>query len=305
MWLAAFEEPKRLIGVTVGVVAVPVLIALTIWRFDIVLILLIVTRIALDALKTGGPGGASLDPSVLVGAVFIAIAGSRLLIVPHRVPASPFTRGLYWLAAAAFVSAVVSNHRPEAFIAASKILSGVLMFAVLEQMLHERPELAKRVVVAALASAVVPVIVAVEQLATGTGNRSTEGFVRLYCTAVTPTSLATYLLPLLAVLDCGDLPSRDGTGSAPKGRAAHRGARGCALLHLHAVGVDRPRARDPLHRLVAPAFLDRSGARRDLARGRQRARHHGPVPIWRTASRCRRPPRRTASTGASATGARP
>ena len=68
-----------------------------------------------------------------------------------------------------------SSNALAASIAASKVLAGVLMFAVLEQMLPGRKRLARAVVGAVLVSAVVPFSLAFYQLASGSGNVQTAG----------------------------------------------------------------------------------------------------------------------------------
>ena len=60
-------SPEQTLGLLVAVPAVPLLFAVTVIRFEIVVVALLAVRISLDGLKTGGTTGASLDPAALVG----------------------------------------------------------------------------------------------------------------------------------------------------------------------------------------------------------------------------------------------
>jgi O-antigen ligase len=108
-------------------------------------------------------------------------------------------RLLYCLVAWAFMGAALAWFQTEALIAVTKLFAGVLMLAVLEQLLPGHPERVKQLLMTVLASAVVPVGVALVQGVTGTGSLDTPGFNRVYGTSVHPVSLATYLIIVLIV----------------------------------------------------------------------------------------------------------
>jgi O-antigen ligase len=163
-------------------------------RFQWALLTVVAVRIALDGLKSSD---ADLSPGTAVGALFIVLA------VPHLVgkaingtyqPASPAVKGLYCLAAAAAVSAVLSPHPTTAAIAAAQVVSGALMFSVLEQELPENPRFARQVIAAVILSTLLPFCVGLYQVVTDSGNREiTAGLNRIYGTAVHPTPFASYL----------------------------------------------------------------------------------------------------------------
>ena len=195
--IAIVPNTTEALGICLVVLVGPVLLIVGLARFDLLVIFLLFTRISLDALKSGEGTG---SVSVAVGGLFIVTAAIYLMRVKRRTRMSPFTRALYFLSFTMFASMIASAYPATAASGASKVLAGTMMFDVLEQMLYQNPRLARRVVIATLASAVIPIILALKQAATGTGNSLTLGFNRVYGTAVTPTSLATYLLPILAIL---------------------------------------------------------------------------------------------------------
>ena len=187
--VAYVPRPTVIAAVLIG----PLVLLLAFANFERFVLLLLISRISLDAFSRTGA-------SSVIGALFILTGAIYLITRPRNRPMSPFTKSLYLLSFAAFASMWSSHHLGTVANASSKMLAGAMMFDVLESMLHDNPRFAKKVMLAAGASAVVPIVVALNQGATGTGNRQTIGLNRVFGTAVQPTSLATYLLPILALL---------------------------------------------------------------------------------------------------------
>ena len=176
-------------------------------NFFSVVLFFIFCRITLDGLKTGGSAGASfLDPATLVGAAFILASVLWLLgqaLSGQYRPASTVTKLFYGLVAWSFASALVSELPMEALTASAKLLAGVLMLGVLEQLLPGRPDRVKQLLASVLGSAVIPMAVGCYQALTGSGDTSsTPGFNRVLGTAVTPVAFASYLI-IIAIVVAG------------------------------------------------------------------------------------------------------
>lgn len=193
------EQVARI--VVTGAAGALLTVAVAVVRFDWLLLGVLVSRLALDGLATGDT---SLTAGAAVSGLFAVVAGPRLLVGALRsslAPVSSLTKALYGLALCALFSAALAGNRAGALEGALEITAGALMFGALEQELQKRPKLARQVLVAVCLSAVVPVGVALVQLATGTGNLETTGIVRIHGTAVHPTPFAGYLaLVAVAVL---------------------------------------------------------------------------------------------------------
>ena len=173
-------------------------------RFEVFVLALLLIRPSLDRLPSIGP----LDPSSMLALLFIVTASAWLAGRVHRgYRPSAVTMAFGALGATAVISCLASPVPVLSAVAASKTLAGALMLAVLEQMLRERPERARTLVAIVLASAIVPGLTALLQLATvgGTLIDPTIGLSRVVGTFVHPNPFATYL-SMLIVLGLAVLP---------------------------------------------------------------------------------------------------
>jgi putative inorganic carbon (HCO3(-)) transporter len=168
---------------------------LALLRFDLLLLSAIAARMTLDAVRLGEFTGGTLLAAFFSLAAAMQIA--RWLARGEFVTPTLATKSLLVLSLVASLSAVTSDFPLVAAEGALRVLAGALMFVVLEQLLHQQPKFAKRVLAAVAVSAIVPMIFAVYQFVTHGGNLDTAGFNRVYGTAVHPTPFATYLMILL------------------------------------------------------------------------------------------------------------
>jgi O-antigen ligase len=195
------------------VVAVPIVVvatALALFRFEWFVLALIIARSSLDILHLGDPGGRNLDPASALGIMFIATA-SLWLVIQHQagstVPPSPATRGLVALVGACVLSCPLSGDVIASIQTTSKVLAGVLMFVVLEQLLARDGRRARLVVVATLVSFVLPALFGMRQWLGGIGatrvqpsargSDTLDAVSRVKGTFVHPNPFATYLVLVL------------------------------------------------------------------------------------------------------------
>lgn len=186
------------------VLLVPLALAAAAWltrlallRFEVFVLGLLLVRPSLDRLPAAGP----LDPSSLLALLFIATSlvwlGRRARTRPLH--PSAVTLALAAFAGAALISCLVSPLPLVSAVAASKTVAGVLMFAVVEQLLRERPERVRGLVAVVLASAVVPCAVALQQFvgAGATFVDASLGLSRVVGTFLHPNPFATYVTMVL------------------------------------------------------------------------------------------------------------
>ena len=186
-------------GVQAAILAVPLgalggLLAMR--RFDLFVVVLVIVRPMLDIFDTGALGGA-LDPAAGLGAVFVATAVLWLgvqwsageLLRPHFA-----TWSLIALAATGAASILVSARPVMSAEATIRLVSGVLMFVVIEQLVRRRGEYALWLVAAVLISSVVPITVAATQVISGVGISGLDGASRVFGTFTHPNPFATYLV---------------------------------------------------------------------------------------------------------------
>ena len=175
------------VGLAAGLVAIT--------RFDWFVLGLLVARPMFDLLGQGGTTGGMLDPAAAVGAMFVLTATAWLL-AQHRAgllrPPSAVTWAMAFLAFSCVASAAGSAERFGTVENSVRVVAGVLMFAVLEQLLADRRRL-KPFVVGIIASAAVPVLVGVHQWTQG-GVIGEDGVGRVQGTFAHPNPFATYLV---------------------------------------------------------------------------------------------------------------
>lgn len=180
-----------LCAVVVGVLALT--------HFDRFIMVLLVVRASLDILGLGGLRGGALDPAAAVGAVFVATSAFWLLMRYFSgewvKPAAP-TKALYALAGASIASVYNSPFKAASIEACARLLAGVLMFAVLEQLLARRRSAAP-FLWALLASAALPLLVGYYQLITGSGVNARADAARVLGTFAHPNPYASFLVSVM------------------------------------------------------------------------------------------------------------
>lgn len=179
-------------------------------RFWWVVLALFLVRSSLDALKLGhySEGSSTLDPGVIVGLVFL-LSGSVWLFAQWRTRSwQPLSATSKWFAAlgAAGLAAAVLAHDPIASGRVGlKLCAGALMYAVLEQVLQQRPERIKTLLAAAGASVAIPALVAFGQLRSPAQLEEFLDVSRIQGTFVHPNPFATYLV-IICVVAAAILP---------------------------------------------------------------------------------------------------
>ena len=194
------QELVIVVGAALGLV----LAVIAASRFWWVVLALFIARSSLDALKLGdySEGSSSLDPGVIVGLVFL-LSGSVWIYAQWRSKSwHPLSVTSKWFAAlglAGMAAAALSNDPLAGGRVGLKLCAGALMYAVLEQVLHQRPSRIKVLLAATGASVFVPAFVAFGQLRS---PREADEFLdvsRIQGTFVHPNPFATYLVIMCVV----------------------------------------------------------------------------------------------------------
>jgi len=198
--LLALSFSGRVIAILVGIPLGIVAVALAFRRFELFLVGLIAIRPELDLLHQGSGGLTS--PSTIVGAVFIVASLYWLYLRwsegSMRRP-SPATLALLMMTGIFGASVLVSGTPIWSASNELKVVAGVLMFVVLEQLLPGRRDLAVRLVWAALVSGIVPMTMGVYQAVTARHLSAYADVSRVQGTFVHPNPFATYLVILLCL----------------------------------------------------------------------------------------------------------
>ncbi|MBV8161077.1 MAG: O-antigen ligase family protein, partial [Acidimicrobiia bacterium] len=165
--LAAGEGSKSGIVLPVAIGAALVLAVLALTRFQIYVMVMLVTRSSLDLAKLSqrtagttsvGASSRALDPSSILAVGFMLAAGVWLAAqyrYQGSLPGSPLRRALVVFLAAGAVSVLGSNNITSSHLETLRICAVVAMFAVLEQMITNIDK-AKQILLAALLSTVIP-----------------------------------------------------------------------------------------------------------------------------------------------------
>jgi O-antigen ligase len=200
-WVAVqrlpLEQQALALVAPVGLAA----LALAAWRFDWFVLVALAVRSSLDVFDTGWGGGGGAEPAAAL-AILLVLTGALWLLAQRAagelVRPAPATFALWGLAFAGAVSVLVAADRAAAVEWNLRLLAGVTMFTVVEQLVQRRPELVGRVVGALLVSLAVPLVVATGQ-ALGTAP-VVGGIARVQGTFAHPNPFATYLVMGLLVL---------------------------------------------------------------------------------------------------------
>jgi putative inorganic carbon (HCO3(-)) transporter len=209
-WLSGAGSP-RLLLIPVALASALALGVLAITRFSGFVLLILGARSSLDALQsgggvaagTGGTGGALggvASPSSMVAALFLLAALLWLAARSYsgtRVKASALTLWLvaFWVAGLASLSG--SNHVQPGVLECLRLLSLVMMFVVLEQLITTR-RIMERVIVASYASLVIPLSYTLYGMLLGhPASEDKRGFTRLVGTFTQSNGFARYLALML------------------------------------------------------------------------------------------------------------
>src|SRR5207302_2021228 len=167
--LAAGEGSKSGLVLPVAIGAALVLAVLALTRFQLYVIVMLITRSSLDLAKLShrtagttsvGASSRALDPSSILAVGFLLAAGVWLAAqyrYQGSLPGSPLRRALVLFLAAGAVSVIGSNNVTSSALETLRICAIVAMFTVLEQMITSITK-AKQVLVACLAATVIPLL---------------------------------------------------------------------------------------------------------------------------------------------------
>ena len=165
--LAAGEGSKSAVVLPIAIGAGLILGVLALTRFQLYVMLMLITRSTLDLAKlserTAGTtavkaSSRALDPSSLLAVLFLLAAGVWLAAqYRHQgsLPGSPVRRALVFFLAAGTVSVVGSNNITSSALEALRICAVVAMFTVLEQMITSVTK-AKQILLACFLATVIP-----------------------------------------------------------------------------------------------------------------------------------------------------
>ena len=200
--VAKVSDRQALLVIAVGVVLAGALALLAATRFALFLIVLVVLRASLDALKPGGLSGSSVTaPGVLVGGVLLLASVLWLLAEGAAGRLTRPSRTAMWLfavACAAVLSTFGSQGPSDSLQTALRVFAGALTFIVLEQLLARRPAYIRGLLVAAGLSLLLPAALAFKQLIRPAENFAFTDVSRVQGTFVHPNSFAAYLVIIAA-----------------------------------------------------------------------------------------------------------
>ncbi|MEV6636737.1 O-antigen ligase family protein [Actinoplanes sp. NPDC051470] len=185
--------------------------ALALTRFGAYALLMLAVRPMVDLFKLSGPTAGkagvdaegvsrTLDPSTILGVLFLIAAGLWLAARARehgRLRTTPLTVALLMVGATALVSALGADKVPNSLLEALRILTVVVMFVVLEQLLGDH-RYARRILLAVYGS--LAIVVAYTVILSLTGNPPAEvkgSFVRISGPFAQSTTFGRYLMFLL------------------------------------------------------------------------------------------------------------
>ncbi|HEX6786425.1 MAG TPA: hypothetical protein VF076_04470, partial [Acidimicrobiales bacterium] len=156
----------KLAVVPVGIVAALGLAYLALARFELFVLTCLFIRSSLDAI--GGQGTTITNPSSVISLAFMAAALLWLAARAHRGVriSSTLTLPLMFFAVACFLSVITSQLKGLSAVEFSRILSVVVMAIVLERLAVDPPAV-KRIMFAAMGSALIPLLASLGAYAIG------------------------------------------------------------------------------------------------------------------------------------------
>lgn len=193
----------RIAAVLGGLLAV-----LWLTRFEYFLLAVLVVRPALDISKVGG------GPAVLSSGIAALVVLGALLWLAAQLRAgtlervSVLGRLLVALLAVMTLSALGSDDQVRSILQVARLAAAVAVFLVIEQMVRTSTD-RRRLLLACYASAAVPLVVGLQQLATGSYLKESSGLGRVTGTFLHPNAFGFYLV-LLLVMGAAVLRHLDG-----------------------------------------------------------------------------------------------
>lgn len=197
----SFETGSR-IGTILPIVAVlgVGMLTLAVSRFDVFVAAILLIRASLDAAKISA---SSVDATGAISLLFI-VTGIAWLAVQRKRPTvesspfvpSPFVPPLTALVVAGTCSIAFSKLPMAAAIEVVRLATVLVIVAVLNRLLVDRQRI-KLILSAVFASSIVPVLVALFQIATGRVSYFPGGFSRVQATFEHPNPFAAYLTMLI------------------------------------------------------------------------------------------------------------
>ncbi|HEV3353118.1 MAG TPA: O-antigen ligase family protein [Acidimicrobiales bacterium] len=167
--LGAGQGSKTAVVLPVAIGCGLVLAVLSLTRFQLFVVVLLIARSSLDLAKLSqrtagttsvGASSRALDPSSILAVLFMLAAGVWLAAQYHykgSLPGSPLRRALVLFLAAGVVSVFGSNNITSSALEAFRICAVVAMFTVLEQMITNVKK-AKQILLAAFLATVIPLL---------------------------------------------------------------------------------------------------------------------------------------------------
>lgn len=207
----AIESGSAAFGFGAAMGLIVLLAALATWRFEWFVLALLAGRPLLDsftepettARASVGATRFPIDPATAIVLLFIGFS-LTWVFAQHRAGtwhrSSMTTRALVAFAMIAAIGAPLAWDRAVAVVAVAKIVGGVMMFVVLEQLLTGRPDRARILVIAVFASAIPPLAVGLWQMFMGVEvpvEPTLTG--RIRGTFLHPNTFATYLAFVIAL----------------------------------------------------------------------------------------------------------
>lgn len=184
--MGAGNGSKSAVVLPIAIGAGLILGVLALTRFQIYVVVMLVTRASLDLAKLSqrtagttsvGASSRALDPSSILAVLFLLAAGVWLA-AQHRhqgsLPGSPLRRALVLFLAAGAVSVIGSNNITSSALETLRICAIVAMFTVLEQMITSLTK-AKQILAACLFAAVIPLIYTTYGFLTGHPHSDVKG----------------------------------------------------------------------------------------------------------------------------------
>lgn len=203
--LVGSTSPRLALALSFGILALCGFAYLAGFRFEGLVLAFLVIRSALDAQSSDGTGGEVSKLSAVAAAGFLVMA--LLWVIMHVAGGQRLRLGRSYvrlpavaLVAAGFASALSSSAPLTSAQEAVRVMAAVGMLLVLEVLMRQ-PGMVTRVLVAVYASALIPLLVALGQAATG-GGTEIGGFRRVTGTFDHPNPLAIYLT-FLVVMGAG------------------------------------------------------------------------------------------------------
>lgn len=204
---------RNLVLIVGGVSVATILLIAAYARFEVFLLVVLVTRASVDWTKAPNQIGEPTRSGALTTGLAVLFIGTAVLWLLVQSKAGRLVRpsllSVAWVAflAANVVSAVASHRRLDSLAEAGRIAAAVAMLFVLDQLLSSG-RYVRLVLAACYASAIVPLSFAAHQALT-TGASTTDGISRVHGTFVHPNALGFYLT-ILIVMGAALLPHLTG-----------------------------------------------------------------------------------------------